>query len=66
MKSISLMNADKWKSALFSEGGSSPLPDEGLIPRKGTMQAALRGAESLPDISDADFDDLEESLFDRQ
>ena len=42
------------------------MPLEGSIPLKGTMQAALKAAEGLPDTPDADFDDLEESLLHRQ
>ena len=66
MKPMSPINAARRKSALCSEGGFSLMPLEGSIPLKGTMQAALKAAEGLPDTPDADFDDLEESLLHRQ
>lgn len=44
------------------EDGFSLLPVDGSIPSKGTIQAALEAAEMLPDLSDADFDDLEKFM----
>jgi hypothetical protein len=67
MKPMSRVDAARRKSTVCSGGGeSSLLPIEGLVPREGTMQAALKAAESMPEIPDADFDDLEQYLLHRR
>jgi hypothetical protein len=66
MKPLPPADAVRRKSAVCHGGESSLLPIDGSVTRKGTIQAALKAAESLPDIPDADFDDLEQCSLHRR
>jgi hypothetical protein len=62
---MSLLNVPNQKTVACAEDGSSSLLTERKIPLRGTIQAVFKAAEKLPDLSDADFDDLENCVVTR-
>jgi hypothetical protein len=65
MKTMPLPSVANRQDLVCNGDGSSLLLIEHKNPREGTIQAALKAAEKLPDLSDADFDDLENCVLHR-
>jgi len=65
MKAMSRLSMANRKNLVCTGDGSSSLLIERKNPREGTIEAAFKAAEKLPDLSDADFDDLENRVLHR-
>ena len=61
MKTISLTESAYQRLASWKEGRTFSEVIEGMIPPKGTIQAAFEAAVKLPELSGEDFDDLEKA-----
>jgi hypothetical protein len=66
MKPMSLLSVANQKDLVCTGDGSSSPLIERKNPREGTIQAVFKAAEKLPDLSDADFDDLEKCVLHRE
>lgn len=59
MKTISLTESAYQRLLSWKAGGTFSEVVERMVPCKGTLGAAAEAAQSLPALSDADFEDLE-------
>ena len=59
VKTISLTDSAYQRLLSWKNGGTFSEVVERLVPCKGTVNAVLEASQVLPDLSDADFDDLE-------
>lgn len=59
MKTISLTEAAYQRLASWKSGDTFSEVIEKMIPPKGTLQAAMKAAQSLPKLSEEDFHALE-------
>jgi len=62
MKTISLSEVAYQRLLSWKNGDTFSEVIEKMIPPKGTMLAALKGAQKLPKISDDDFKALEDVI----
>jgi predicted CopG family antitoxin len=62
MKTISLSEVAYQRLLSWKDGSTFSEVIEKLIPPKGTLQAALKASQALPKLSDAGFDELEQSV----
>ena len=60
MKTISLSDVAYQRLLAWKSGDTFSEVIEKMIPPKGTLQAALKGAQTLPKLSEDDFRALEE------
>lgn len=62
MKTISLSEVAYQRLLSWKDGATFSEVIEKLIPPKGTLQAALKASQTLPNLSEAGFDELEQSV----
>jgi len=62
MKTISLSESAYQRLLSWKEGDTFSEVIEKLIPPKGTLQAALKASRILPKLSEAGFQELEQSV----
>ncbi|MCX6970104.1 MAG: hypothetical protein NTV93_08120 [Verrucomicrobia bacterium] len=59
VKTISLTESAYQRLLSWKTGGTFSEVVERMVPCKGTLGAVVEAAQSLPELSDADFEDLE-------
>jgi len=62
MKTISLSETAYQRLLSWKDGSTFSEVIEKLIPPKGTLQAALKASQILPQLSETGFDELEQSV----
>jgi predicted CopG family antitoxin len=62
MKTISLSEVAYQRLVAWKSGDTFSEVIEKMIPPKGTLQAAMKAAHSLPGLSEEDFKSLEEAV----
>ncbi|MFZ4776129.1 MAG: antitoxin VapB family protein [Terrimicrobiaceae bacterium] len=62
MKTISLTESAYQRLLSWKSSGTFSDVVERMVPCKGTLEAAVEAAQSLPAFSDADFEDLERTI----
>jgi predicted CopG family antitoxin len=62
MKTISLTETAYQRLLAWKDGLTFSQVIENLVPRKGTLEAAIKASQSLPKLSDEDFPSLEETI----
>ncbi len=62
MKTISLTETAYQRLLAWKEGQTFPEVIEKLVPRKGTLEAALKASQALPKFADKEFHEVEEAI----
>jgi predicted CopG family antitoxin len=62
VKTISLTETAYQRLLAWKEGRTFSEVIEELVPRKGTLEAAIKASQSLPRLQEKDFSDLESAV----
>ena len=62
VKTISLTETAYQRLLAWKDGQTFSEVIEKLVPRKGTLEAALKASQTLPKLGDKEFHELEEAI----